>query len=107
MSFPGVFRRRPITVSALLALATAFLAFLAQPAEATFPGHNGKIVFASDRSHSFDIYTVLPNGHDVHRVTNDPFLQLGPVWSPNASRIAWAQCCNNGNFRHLRGQLER
>ena len=64
-------------------LAAALLPVFAQQAGATFPGHNGKIDFASDRSHCFDIYTVLPNGHGVHRVTIDPFLQLGPEWSPN------------------------
>jgi TolB protein len=97
MSFPRSLRRL-LAVPALLALTAALLPVLSEPASATFPGHNGKIVFASDRSHFFDIYTVLPNGHGVHRVTSDPFLQLGPVFSPNTSRIAYAQCCNNGNF---------
>ena len=57
---------------ALLCVAGALL-MSAAPAHATFPGHNGKIVFThfpdpEDESQS-DIYTVSPNGRHLRNLT--------------------------------------
>ena len=70
-------------MATLAAAAGTWLAIPPQPAPATFRGHNGPIVFVSDRTGSYDIYTAAPNGKSVHRLTNDPEIQLDPVWSAN------------------------
>ncbi len=98
MSFPRSLRARLLALPALLALVAGVVSFSPTPASAVLPGHNGRIVFASNRGDVYDLYTVMPSGKDVHRLTSDLALQLAPVWSPNGSRIAYEQCCTNGNF---------
>ena len=41
----------------------------AQAANATFPGKNGKIAFASDRSGNSEIYVMNADGSDQRRLT--------------------------------------
>ena len=40
------------------------------PAEAAFPGTNGRIVFVSERDGNPDVYTMRSNGDDIRRLTN-------------------------------------
>jgi len=47
---------RMLTVLAALASAASSLVVVARPAEATFPGKNGNIFFASDRDGDYDQY---------------------------------------------------
>src|SRR5262249_3567645 len=60
---------------------------LSLPAQATFPGKNGRIVFVQGP----DIYTMNPDGSDVKQLTN-----LGPYngafwesWSPDGKQIVF------------------
>jgi Tol biopolymer transport system component len=60
---------------------------LARPAEATFPGKNGRIAFILGP----DVYTMNSNGSDVKQLTN-----LGPdgrasweSWSPDGKHIVF------------------
>ncbi|MEX2445540.1 MAG: DUF4959 domain-containing protein, partial [Alkalispirochaeta sp.] len=51
----------------------------------------GKIVFLSDRDNSnMEIYTMLPDGSDVQRLTINTFVETDPSWSPDNSQIAFA-----------------
>jgi hypothetical protein len=53
----------------LLAL-QALLLGTASPAYATFPGRNGLIAFQVQTDAGLQIFTVRPNGQDLHQITN-------------------------------------
>jgi TolB protein len=80
-------------IRAVLCAACALL-MSATPAHATFPGHNGKIVFthfpdADDGSKS-DIYTVSPNGRDLLNLTPDSLAADDfASWSADGRMIAF------------------
>lgn len=46
-----------------------------------------RIVFASNRSGNFDIYTMKADGSDVKQLTNHPARDAWPKWSPNGQKI--------------------
>jgi TolB protein len=83
--------------------ATAFLAAsagallvvaAAVPAQAAFPGANGRLVFqreapAGDHTQT-DVYTIAPNGAGLVRLTHSPnFNEFGPNWNAAGTRIAF------------------
>src|SRR5215211_250353 len=69
------------------------------PAEAAFPGQNGKIAFVSGEVltlpdgnldlHNLEIYTMNTNGQGVDRLTNDTQVDREPAWSPDGNKIAF------------------
>lgn len=59
----------------------------AVPAQATFPGRNGRIALAR----SGDVYTMRADGTDLRRVTSGAAADLQPVWSPDGTQIAFAR----------------
>ena len=72
----------------------------ALPARATFPGDNGRLVFAGaaiDRSGGGcsmiqppDIYTMRPDGTDIRNLTESEDAEFDPVWSHDGERIAYS-----------------
>jgi TolB protein len=68
-------------------LAVLVLTFVAteKPAEAAFPGENGKLAFTKD----WDIYTVDPDGSNLTNLTNSSALESRPDWSPDGTKIAF------------------
>jgi hypothetical protein len=73
-------------------VAVAISAASAQPAAAAFPGQNGKIAFASNRSGSFDIYAANPDGSGLADLTATPALdELDPAWSADGRRLVFAR----------------
>jgi Tol biopolymer transport system component len=78
------------------ALATAVVATLVavgviegRPAEATFPGKNGKIAYQSDRGGSYEIYTMNRNGKKIKKLTTNRAPDEDPAFSPDGKRIAF------------------
>jgi TolB protein len=63
----------------------------ATTAQATFPGENGRIVFASDRqSGVYQLYSMQDGGSGVRRLTFLPHvLTVFPSWSPDGAAIAF------------------
>jgi dipeptidyl aminopeptidase/acylaminoacyl peptidase len=104
----GSLLRLSIAACGLLALLA-----ISAPAQATFPGKNGKIAFVSnrddpricenepdpdDRAHCYyhteintEIYTVNSDGTGETRLTGSARTDDVPAWSPDGSKIAFAR----------------
>ncbi|MEJ7843803.1 MAG: hypothetical protein WKF95_18740 [Rubrobacter sp.] len=77
-----------VTVAALAA-AVATLVFLtveAGPAEASFPGQNGKMAFVR----SNDVWTMNPDGSGQTNLTNTPDVwETNPAFSPDGTKLVF------------------
>ncbi len=74
---------------ALVLAGGASLTEAVRPADAAFPGHNGKIAFQGGARS--DIFVMNPDGSDLVNLTeSDHFVYDGhPAFSPSGSRIAF------------------
>ena len=64
-----------------------------EPAHATYPGTNdGRLAFGMTVGGNVDIYSVLPNGNDLRRLTSDASFDACPSYSPDGKEIAF---CSN------------
>lgn len=48
------------------------------------------IVFSSDRSGNFEIYTMQPDGANITRLTNNHGRDIQPCWTPDGKRIVFS-----------------
>jgi Tol biopolymer transport system component len=101
----------------VLIAAAAALAWVVPgaPAQAAFPGKNGKIAFSSDRetlsapdSLGRTIFTMDPLGASVTRLTDGPTRNVNdqdPSWSPDGTRIVFAASdvsgCGCGSYLYV------
>jgi len=78
--------------------ATVALAGTAREAEATFPGTNARIAFASDRTTGTgvdnptgdrEIFTIKPDGTGLKQITHNTTDDISPVFSPDGQQIAY------------------
>ncbi len=53
------------------------------------PEPGGKIVFASERDGNYEIYTMNQDGGGQTRLTNSPFMDREPAWSPDGTKVAF------------------
>lgn len=75
------------------------LSVMADFAQATFSGDNGRIAFTSDRDGDpFQIYSMNVDGSDQTRLTTDPSANLNPAYSPDGNRIAFASSRHSGTL---------
>jgi Tol biopolymer transport system component len=77
-------------VVAAASASSATLALSAGPAEATFPGASGKIVFTSDRDGAQDVYVMTEDGVSQRRLTNTDGSDEYPSWSPDGNLIVFS-----------------
>ena len=67
-----------VSVAAMLAAVLA----AALPAQAAFPGRNGRIAFVSNRDGDPEIYSMRPDGTGIRKLTNNSFGDAFPSYSP-------------------------
>jgi hypothetical protein len=78
-----------IVAAVLMACAVVVLA-LSEKAEATFPGKNGRIVYAGwNRGKDFEIYTINPDGSGKTQLTHNDTNDIDPAYSPDGEKIAY------------------
>ena len=74
------------------------VAFIASPANAAFPGSNGRIAYTevSQAGDDSEIYSVLPDGSDPRALTDTPADELDPSWSADGEWIAYSVADGTG-----------
>src|SRR4026208_846628 len=77
-------------------LATLLTIVVALPAQAGFPGSNGKIAFVSDRDGNQEIYSMNADGSGQVNLTKNPASDFDPSWSPDGTKIAFTSDRDNG-----------
>jgi Tol biopolymer transport system component len=85
---PG--RRVGLVLLAMALTSSLLLTPAAKPAQAAFPGQNGKIAFTrTEPDGSSEIYTMDPDGNNQTNLSNDPKNDSQPVVSPDGKKLAF------------------
>ena len=88
-------RRAALALAAALILAGGWWGTTVKPADAAFPGQNGRIAFVSDRvtpgnpQGDAEIYTMAADGANQTWRTNHPGSDQAHAWSPTAELVAF------------------
>jgi Tol biopolymer transport system component len=83
-----------ITAAAVICALAALAAFSGS-ARATYPGAtNGRIAFGMNVNGNVDVYTALPGGQDLRRLTTDAGFDACAAYSADGQRIAY--CSGRG-----------
>lgn len=75
---------------ALISLVVGVALLLAAPANATFPGANGFVVFSSDRDGDFDLFAQNLDGSNLRKLVNRPGTnEFNPSWNTSGTRLVF------------------
>jgi Tol biopolymer transport system component len=77
------------TVTVIALMTVAVISIGGPAAHGTPPGENGAILFAADDGSGFELYTIEPDGTNLHQLTNFDGDAVNPDWSPDGGRIAF------------------
>lgn len=81
---------RRIIPFCLMVLVVCMPVLLMTPPTVAAQGHQGRIVFQSDRSGNRDIFVMNADGSGQTNLTNHPADDVNAAWSPDGSKIAFA-----------------
>lgn len=81
--------------AAILAAGATMLG--ATPAQATFPGDNGRIVFQRPVGKQVELFTVKANGKGLRRLTRTRAWEEHAQWSADGRRLVFARSAPSGN----------
>ena len=88
----------PTAVVAVLTASLLALGTMAKPAEAAFPGDNGKITFTSDRDGNSEVYVMNQDDSGTPtNLTNEAASDHSPTVSPDGTKIAFATARHGDN----------
>jgi Tol biopolymer transport system component len=76
-------------MTVVLGVAAWATAFAVPPADATYAGRNGTIVFGSVTPAGRQLFTVAPNGHRLRQITHVDGDASFPDWSPDGRSIVF------------------
>jgi Tol biopolymer transport system component len=96
---------------AAVLLAAGFVSLAAARPARAFPGTNGKIAFASNRTGSYDIFVANPDGSGLTNLTATAAVdERDPAWSADGRRLAfqrdgaiWVMDADGGGQSQLTG----
>jgi TolB protein len=84
-------------VAAMLATCGVAIFALKEPAQAAYPGENGRIAYVAHLpSGLHEIYTMKPSGTERKKLTNNSAYDTSPVYSPSGTKIAFASVREGG-----------
>jgi Tol biopolymer transport system component len=78
-----------------------------EPAEAAFPGFNGRIAFISNRTTGtgvnnpegdYEIFTMKPDGTGLTQLTTNTTGDYEPAWSAGGTKIVFTRNLGGGNY---------
>ena len=76
-----------LIVAAVLMACAVVVLVVSEKAEATFPGKNGRIVYAGwNRGEDFEIYTINPDGSGKTQLTNNSTDDIDPAYSSDGKK---------------------